>query len=244
MIKKKILNILNRVISPFNIHLVKGKIDTFDMFSAVARICTNHIDINTVIDTGASNGKWCLEVMKIIPNAIFNAIEPLAEREDALIEMKKKYPNFDYEICAAGDVDGKKVKLNIASDLDGSTIDANDGTIPREVPLRTIDSIVNEKKLKGPFLLKFDTHGYERLILSGAKDTLKNTEIIIMEVYNFKITEHAIRFHEMCSYMETLGFRCYDLANPMLRPYDNALWQMDLFFCRSNSKIFEHGQYE
>jgi hypothetical protein len=70
--------------------------------------------------------------------------------------------------------------------------------------------------------LKFDTHGYELPILKGARQTLNKTSLIIMEAYNFKISDHALRFHEMCAYMECLGFRCFDIADPMLRDYDKS----------------------
>ena len=65
-----------------------------------------------------------------------------------------------------------------------------------------------------------------------------------MEVYNFRISDTALRFHEMCAHMEGLGFRCYDMANPMLRDYDKTLWQMDLFFCKKDEKIFDHPHYK
>ena len=68
--------------------------------------------------------------------------------------------------------------------------------------------------------------------------------VIIMEVYNFQISQSALRFHEMCAHMESLGFRCYDMADPMLRDHDKALWQMDLFFCRKDEKIFDHPHYK
>ena len=99
------------------------------------------------------------------------------------------------------------------------------------------------KNLNGPFLLKFDTHGYEVPILRGARKTLENTNVIIMEVYNFYITEHTLLFSEMCDYLSKLGFRCYDLAEPMLRLYDSSFWQVDLFFCRHDSPIFSYSQY-
>ena len=111
----------------------------------------------------------------------------------------------------------------------------------RQVPVRTIDSLVSERDLQGPYLLKFDTHGYGIPILAGARNTLEETNVVIMEVYNFKITEHALRFHEMCFHMEGLGFRCFDLADPMLRLHDRSLWQMDLFFCREGSAIFSYS---
>ena len=64
-----------------------------------------------------------------------------------------------------------------------------------------------------------------------------------MEVYTFDITATTRLFPEMCAHLQTLGFRCYDIADPLLRDYDRALWQMDLFFCRSDAPLFTQRTY-
>ena len=70
----------------------------------------------------------------------------------------------------------------------------------------------------------------------------KSQEFIVPHVG--RCFENALRFHEMCAKMENLGFRCYDIADPMLRDYDKSFWQVDLFFCRNNEKIFEYAYYK
>lgn len=213
------------------------------MHSVLPRIPTNTIEITNIIDIGASDGKWSTKAMPFFPESSFLAIEPLRERRDALEKLKKQYPTFDYVLCAAGEDTTKNVDIAITTDLDGSTIDGLNGT-NRTVPIKSLDTIISEKHLSGPFLLKFDTHGYEIPILKSAKKTLQNTNIIIMEVYNFKISEHTLLFYEMCCHLDTLGFRCYDMADPMLRQHDNSFWQMDLFFCRKDMPLFQYNQYE
>jgi FkbM family methyltransferase len=239
---KQSINLLNSLLSPLGVRIVKDSA-AFDMPLAIQRIAAHDILIGTVIDIGASDGKWSINSMKTFPKASFLAIEALAERQNELESVKQRYKNFDYCICVAGDRDGEIATLNVSEDLDGSTVDGSRGR-SREVTARTIDALIAEKNLSGPFLLKFDTHGYELPILLGAKETLANTNAIVMEVYNFKITEHALRFHEMCAYMEELGFRCYDIAEPMLRIYDRAFWQMDILFARSDAKIFSYLEYK
>lgn len=240
--RKVILKLANSFLSPLGAKIIRKTADEFDMSSAVQRIAEHGIPLKSVIDIGASNGKWSLETMKVFPRASYLAIEPLREREIALQDIRQNHSNFDYVLCVAGAVDGERATLNVADDLDGSTVNATGGE-PREVLVRTLDAIVAEKKLESPYLLKFDTHGYEIPILNGAKQILAKTNVVIMEVYNFNITDNSARFHDMCSHMEKLGFRCYDIAGLMLRPYDKSFWQMDIFFCRSDSKIFSHSQY-
>jgi FkbM family methyltransferase len=240
--KKRLVAAANSLLSPLNISIVRA-IDAFDMSLAIQRIAGHNISIGSVIDIGASNGKWSANTMKTFPQASFFAIEALQERQAELEKLKQKQRNFDYLICVAGDKDGETVTLNISDDLDGSTVDGTGGRA-RDVAVRTIDSIVAQKQLQGPFLLKFDTHGYELPILIGAKDTLANTSVVVMEVYNFNITDHALRFPDMCAHMEGLGFRCYDIAEPMLRLHDRAFWQMDILFARNDSDIFSYSQYQ
>jgi FkbM family methyltransferase len=240
--KKVILKLANTFLSPFGAKIIRKEDNDFTMSAAIKRIVDHRIPVKSVIDIGASNGKWSIETMRSIPQAAYLAIEPLHEHEGALKDVKQKYKNFDYVLCVAGDTDGQQVILNVSDDLDGSTVNASGGE-QRAVPLRTLDAIISEKKLDAPFLLKFDTHGYEIPILQGAKAVLAKSNIIIMEVYNFKITDNALQFHEMCLHMEKLGFRCFDIAGPSLRPYDKAFWQMDIFFCHSDSKIFSCSRY-
>jgi FkbM family methyltransferase len=245
--RRRIVQAVNSLLTPFGARLVrtKGTLDvTFAMPAAIQRIAEHGIPIRSIIDIGASDGRWSLKAMSTFPRASFLAIEPLDERQDALQRVKQKHDNFDYVLCVAGDKDGGEATLVVSEDLDGSTVDGSQGGKPRIVPTRTIDSIVAEKALTGPFLLKFDTHGYETPILIGANNTLAKTNVIVMEVYNFKITDTALRFHEMCSHMGGLGFRCYDIAGPILRLYDNAFWQMDILFTRNDSKIFSYSQYK
>ena len=94
-----------------------------------------------------------------------------------------------------------------------------------------------------PYLLKLDTHGYELPVLAGAAKTLAHTHLLIIESYNFKLTENCLRFHELCAWLETRGFRCCDLADPMHRPSDGVLWQLDLAFAPHDSPLFATDSY-
>lgn len=220
------------------------KSSEFGMDSIIERLSHRNLNINTIIDIGASNGTWSTNTMKFFPNASFLAVEPLDERRESLKSVRERYSNFNYAICAAGAGDGDEVTLNVTSDLDGSTIDGRNSGEARTISLRTIDSLVAEKSLRGPFFLKFDTHGYEVPILEGCKNILKETQVILMETYNFKLTPASLRFYEMCSYLEKIGFRPADIADPLLRAYDQTFWQIDIIFIRIDSPIFKYPHYK
>lgn len=216
---------------------------TFAMAGLLARAAQRGMNFGTIIDVGASDGKWSVRAAAHFPGAHFLLVEPLSEREQELAALRKAQPQFDYALCAVGETSGE-TPFHVSDDLDGSGIGgAGAPAATRTVPLQSIDSLVRERNLRGPFLLKLDTHGFEVPILAGARETLRQTSLLIVEVYNFKISDCCLRFHEMCSHLEALGFRCCDLADPMRRPKDGMLWQMDFAFMAADSPAWESASY-
>ena len=117
-----------------------------------------------------------------------------------------------------------------------------DGTI--DVETTTLDAVVPELNLNGPFLLKLDTHGYEEDILTGAEQTLQHCEVLVVEAYNFRLTGETLLFWELCGFLYQRGFRPVDIVDLMQRNHDDALWQMDLFFVRSSWPGFDYTAFE
>lgn len=246
--KKQLLKAANYLLRPLGAVIAgKAALDKAEklrMDSMVQRLAQRNVEVATIIDIGASNGSWSLACRKHFPDASYLAIEPLAEQQVALEAAKQQFSNFDYALCVAGETDGEEVELAVTADLDGSTVGGRSAGSMRTCPVRTLDSLVAEKKLTGPYLLKFDTHGYEMPILAGSERVLAEATAIIMEVYNFQLTPTTLRFHEMCAHLEGLGFRPADIAEPMLRQYDGAFWQVDFLFLRSDFTGFKHQTYQ
>jgi FkbM family methyltransferase len=214
------------------------------MPALVRRVAQRGLGIRTVIDVGAAAGRWTRKALPLFEDAQFLLLEPLEERRAPLEALRAEHPRVHCSIAAAGRTAGS-ARLNIAEDLDGSGIYERNGNTPtREVPVTSLDAEVARLRLLGPFLLKLDTHGFELPILEGAAATLAETAAIIMEVYNFKPSPTGLLFHEMCAQMAERGFRCADLADPMLRPQDGILWQMDLLFLRAENPVFSRGSYQ
>lgn len=238
---KKTATLVNRALSLLGLEIIRTR-GRMEMFAALKRVRQHGFPVKSIIDIGASDGKWSVKAMSIFPDCRFLAVEPLKEHESALRALKQRVSGFDYALCVAGEDDRATAALSVTADLDGSTVGGTEGHT-REVPVRSLDGLVAERGLPGPYLIKFDTHGYEVPILKGAVKTIRNTEVIIMEVYNFQFVPHTLRFHEMCTHLETNGFRCFDMANPALRKSDNAFWQMDLFFTKNTNRIFKQSGY-
>jgi FkbM family methyltransferase len=238
-VKRQILKFANALIAPLGAQLYKTG---FDMESAIQAIAAGAPDIGTVIDIGASDGRWSEMAMAFFKSARFLAIDPLEEREAGLKRLQRRDSRFDYALCVAGEKDNDSVQLAVGADLDGSTVGGTSG-VTRTVPSHSIDALVEAKACTGPFILKFDTHGFEVPILKGATRTLAVTDYIVMEVYNFRHTPGTLLFHEMCALLDGHGFRCLKLVDPMVRPLDGSFWQVDLLFARHTHAAFLENGY-
>lgn len=173
---------------------------------------------------------WTRETMREFPGLQWLMIEGLPDHEPHLKETVAAFPNTRYELVLAGPSDGEGHLVKTGDIFGGAaTARAVPGmTIPR--PMRSVDSMIAQHRLSGPYFLKLDTHGFELEILDGARETLRQASLVLIETYAFRLRDGAPRFHEMVAHMESLGFHCTDLIEPVWRAVDGALWQVDLLF--------------
>jgi FkbM family methyltransferase len=230
----------NGLLHPLGLHLQRRD-RAFEMDGVLARAAARGVRAGTWVDVGASDGSWSLQAQRHFPAAKFLLFEPLAERRAALEKLRATH-GFDFVAAAAGSTPGT-VNFVIDPELDGSGVAAAGAAGARVMPQETIDAAVAARKLPAPYCLKLDTHGYEVPVLEGATQVLAATELLIIEAYNFTLTPGCLRFPELCAWLEARGFRCCDLADPLRRPGDGVLWQMDLVFARADHPLFASNRY-
>ena len=216
--------------------------DDCSMDAALKRAGARLPKIGTVIDVGAAAGKWTLRARPHFPDARFLLIEPLRERVAELEVLRAADSRIEFVSAVAG-ADAGETTFNVTDDLDGSGVADAPGSASRTVPVTTIDGEVTRRELPGPYFIKLDTHGYEMPILEGARSALAKTALLMIEVYNFQLTEGCLRFPQLCAQMEELGFLPCDAVEPIRRPDDLALWQMDIVFARKDAPMFSRKTY-
>jgi FkbM family methyltransferase len=226
--------IANTLLNPAGLHLQRAD-RAFEMDGVLHRARRRGFVPRTVIDVGASDGIWSVRAQRIFPEAKLLLFEPLRERHAALQALRGTH-GFEFVPAAAG-AEAGSVAFAVDSNLDGSGVAASNGG-SRSVPMVPLDTAVATRNLGGPYCVKLDTHGYEIPILSGATQVLRRTQLLIVEAYNFTLAPGALRFHELCAWLGERGFRCCDLAEPMRRPSDGVLWQIDLAFAQQNDPMF------
>jgi FkbM family methyltransferase len=192
----------------------------------------------TVVDVGVACETT--DLYQQFKDASILLIEPLVEFEPFLRKICDTY-SAQYVLAAAGEGPGAAV-LNVHSDMVGSSFLQEvegrevDGS-PRLVPVVTIDQLCLERNLKPPYLIKVDVQGAELKVLAGANRTLRETEVVILEVTLFGTFIGGPQFYDVIWKMKQLGFVVFDLFGFLYRPFDDALCQVDVVFVR------EHGPF-
>ncbi len=203
----------------------------------------NDFSVNTVLDVGASDGRWSKVCMRHgFPNATYVLFEPNPVHRASLEAFGRTNPAVIVCPQAVSDRVGK-IEFNFTEQdpLAGAISSSADG-IP-SVESTTIDYAVEQGQWMPPFLLKLDTHGFEPEIIQGASSTLERCGVLIIEAYNFHLTEGSWTFWQLCSILDQQGFRCVDLIDPLWRKHDGAFWQMDLVFVRKSWPGFAYRNY-
>ena len=208
------------------------------------RLSRKSVKLGSLINIGAGRGDDIGAFRTYWPEIEALMIDMDPRFEPTWKGLAKTYP-VKYAICGAGaeDKEGFYSKTN---DVGGALVDRMPDKVGETTRIRRVDTLVAEHNMPGPYFLKFDTHGVELDVLKGAAETLKATNLIMMEVYNFKLRFAGgknLTFDEMSLHMKSIGFRCIDMCDPLFRPNDHVLWQFHMIFFRDDHPIWKNVGY-
>jgi FkbM family methyltransferase len=208
---------------------------------ALVRLRDAGVAVGSVVDVGASDGRWSVETATVWPGARFHMVEANPVHAPALERLCGQRGRFSHVCAAAGDREGS-IYFNASDPFGGvASHEKRDGMVA--LPVTTLARQVERERLEPPYLIKLDTHGFELPILEGAAPLLPDTAVLVIEVYNFTLEDGALRFWEMCAYLAARGFRVIDMAEPGWRPADHAFWQADFVFLRDDAPQFRSNAF-
>lgn len=155
-------NIINKLIKPLGIKIDRIKEQRSTMNASLRWLSQNGFKIRTVLDVGASDGRWSADCMMFFQDADYVLFEPQpihAEKLESFASSCKKSVVIINK--AVGGSEGHTF-FNINNPFGGALSNKDDGCSIK-VPVTTIDSAMAEINYSGPYLLKLDTHGFEKL---------------------------------------------------------------------------------
>ena len=152
--------------------------------------------------------------------------------------MRASHPGLEIANTLLGPDVAGRVKFYEGDTASSVLPDANhDNSRFRMLPMTTLDDLQAQRGFPAPDFIKLDVQGYELEVLKGAVRALASAEAVQMEINLIPIYDGAPLAHDAVGYMAERGFRVYDIGDFFRRPYDKALWQMDVIFIRASSAL-------
>jgi len=211
---------------------VKEKLGVPSLHWSLLNLKKNGFDPKTVIDVGAYEGFWTIELLEVFPEAKVLMIEAQQMKSGTLQRIKQNYPNVNYQIALLSSADN--VEKYFLVDETGSRI-TTDTTKSEVMVTRSLDTILAESGLPLPDFIKLDVQGHELEVLKGAGKALSNATLCLLEITLIELGTDSTLMAHMISYMSELNYQPYDISHFIRRPFDNALYQVDMFFVKKDS---------
>jgi FkbM family methyltransferase len=191
----------------------------------------------SVIDAGAFDGAWTQRTRAIWPEAKYLMIEPQPNKRERLLAMCNE--SLALEAVLLGSAESPAVPFHMDDFGGSSVLEQFQDKCPRleSLPMKTLDGLTAGRQITGPILLKADVQGYELEVLRGATQTLRDVEVLLLEVSTLPYNMGAPLFAEVMAFVTARGFAVYDICDLHRRQSDDATFQMDVLFAREDSAL-------
>lgn len=236
-------SIVRRTANRLGLDLTRYRPETTDLGRLVAALRHHHVDL--VIDVGANIGQFAGGLRKVGYHGQILSFEPLAEAHGKLIAASRR--DHCWRVAprmAIGDREGE-IDMHVAGNSvsssalgmleEHSRAEPNSKYVANEhVRIATLDSIVFDELKTGvtPFL-KIDTQGYEDRVLDGARDTVKNSRGVQLELSFVPLYEGQQLFEQLMARMRALGFEVWGIRPGFCDAQSGRMLQVDVIFFRA-----------
>lgn len=223
--------------------MTKAMDSDFGMARALRGLSERGYKPDVIYDVGAAEGAWTRLAARIWPNARFVCIEPLEERDAALMQLAQDFPGrVQFLRIGLGSQDAE-LQLGVSEGLWASSF-AYGGVDARTLPVRRLDGLVDEGALPLPSFLKLDVQGFELQVLEGAREkALSNVEFILMECQFFAFCDEMRTLDVTIARLSELGYVPYEFVEFLRRPLDGAMGQCDLLFAKRGQALISNNSW-
>lgn len=197
----------------------------------------------TVIDVGANVGQFAIAAHKLFDEVSVLSIEA---NDEILADLKKNTLGLErVEVIstAVGDYDGK-ANFFINSDSQVSSLlelgSDRKSLFPesivlnnKNIPIVKIDSLLKQRVLEEPILLKLDVQGAEEKVLIGAELFLMKIKWVLVEISFLDLYQDEATFDNIHGKMKAKGFKFVGIMNFHMSPDCKKLIEIDALFSRN-----------
>ena len=204
-----------------------------------------------VIDCGANRGEWTRLAHGVFPESTFLLVEPQPACAAPLTALAARLPRVIVHAVAITEPGISRVRMIGGGEEGGGTgawVGRAGEVAPGEVecPATTLDALIAPRVTRSDrALLKLDIEGHEVTALTGARELLEKTEVILTELQFYPINDNGRAvFVDMLEFLRERGFELYDFACLSQRPRDKRLRMGDVLFVRRDSPLLADRAWE
>lgn len=207
------------------------------------RLLFEHHQIENVIDVGANEGQYGLELRQFGFSGKIFSFEPLTEVYSTLRVRADRDSKWEaYNMALGESKSSREIFISDNSQCSSLTkvLPRYQETAPRSVAVdkqtvevSTLDSEWDELEFDtGNILLKLDVQGYEKMVLQGSQRSLQHVEGVQIELSIEEMYEGEMVFDEAINYLKSLGFLLKSLSPVHCDKRTGEIMQLDVTFFR------------
>ena len=180
------------------------------------------VGMKSLFDVGAFHGVFALAFAAQNRSARVCALEPSEKPFNALVTNCKLNPALSVTpIMAAAGSDNGVLKMTFEWEhlvaIEHSV--SYDGAPPVEVPVYRLDELARREGF-WPDVIKIDVEGFENEVLAGAKECLRNCQVVHLEVHPMPLSKRGANAADLLRDLSRLGF---EVILPSGKTWDPAL---------------------
>jgi FkbM family methyltransferase len=198
--------------------------------------------IDLVLDVGANEGQYAMELRKLGFAGHIVSFEPIQEVGARLRAHLGADPRWEYRGMALGSIDGTATIQVGAESATSSLLKPSEYLVQRaaharsvrseEVRVARLDTVFDETWGLRRIWLKLDTQGFEMEVLRGATQSLTRIQILQLELSLRPLYEGEPGFLEVSHWLAERGLELVGLEPGFVEASTGRLLQSDVFFAR------------
>ena len=195
-----------------------------------------------VLDVGAFEGDWTRACLDVYPQAFVTCIEPQEGLQPRLRALASQAHNVQIIQTLLGEANTPQVPFVELGP--GSSVFESPKESSSTKPMMTVDTLIESGRCEPPEFIKLDVQGYEIRVLDGWTVGFDRCEVIQCETSLLPLISGGPLLDELIDYLKGRGFVMFDVTELIRSPSDGAIWQIDVLFCRVDSKLRRQRTWE